>query len=258
MQLNAAGRLESMTVTQQDPMKRGLIWPQRLRVTVGFDGSVKELPVYVTEATTSVKGAKGLPAPNYVLPAGGGLGYGLFILDEGSRDYLLRHVDEVKDPLTRGAAWVTLWDNLQASRVNPLQLLDTALRALPREDDEQNAQRVLSYVTRVFWRFMPAAERAARAPALEAALRAGVDRGGHPQPPTLGLMTQLVQHRHAKPLPRDANPVMAQVGWLGASGTVYALGDSPSDGRERGSYSPIYIQIGTWEDLGDGRRGIKD
>jgi aminopeptidase N len=177
VQLNAAGRLESMTVTQQDPMKRGLIWPQRLRVTVGFDGSVKELPVYVTEATTSVKGAKGLPAPNYVLPAGGGLGYGLFILDEGSRDYLLRHVDEIKDPLTRGAAWVTLWDNLQASRVNPLQLLDTALRALPREDDEQNAQRVLSYVTRVFWRFLPPAERSARAPALEAALRAGLDRG---------------------------------------------------------------------------------
>jgi aminopeptidase N len=72
---------------------------------------------------------------------------------------------------------VTLWDNVQASRLGAAQLLDAAIRALPREADEQNAQRVLSYVTRVFWRFLPPAERAGRGPALEAALRAGLDRG---------------------------------------------------------------------------------
>jgi aminopeptidase N len=177
VQLSAKGVLDAIMITQRDPQNRGLIWPQRLRVIVGFDDSVKELPVYLTQATTSVKGAQGLPAPRYVLLAGGGLGYGLFTLDEGSRDYLLQHVEDVKDPLTRGAAWVTLWDNLQASRVDPTRLLDAALRALPREDDEQNAQRVLSYVTRVFWRFISPEERVRRAPALEAALKAGLARG---------------------------------------------------------------------------------
>ena len=177
VQLNAKGRLDGITITQRDPQNRGLIWPQRLRVTLGFDGALRELPVYVSGAISSVNGAKDLPAPQFVLPAGGGLGYGLFLLDEGSRDYLLRHIEDVKDPLTRGAAWVTLWDNLHASRVGPAPLLDAALRALPREDDEQNAQRILSYVTRVFWRFIPAEERARRAPALEAALRAGLERG---------------------------------------------------------------------------------
>jgi aminopeptidase N len=177
LQLDARGRLEGITITQQDPMKRGLIWPQRLCVTVGYDGSMKELPVYVTGASSSVPDTKGLPPPQYVLASGGGLGYGLFILDEGSRDYLLRHVEDIKDPLARGVAWVTLWDNLQASRVDPRQLLDAALRALPREADEQNAQRVLSYVGRVFWRFITPDERASRAPSLEAALRAGLARG---------------------------------------------------------------------------------
>ena len=177
VRLGEKGRLESITITQQDPMKRGLVWPQRLRVTLGYDGSLKNLPVYLTGAETIVKDAKGLAAPHFVLLAGGGLGYGLFVLDEGSRDYLLQHIEEVPDALTRGAAWVTLWDNLQASRVGAAQLLDAAIRALPREDDEQNAQRVLSYVTRVFWRFIPREQRAVRAPALEAALRAGIDRG---------------------------------------------------------------------------------
>ena len=54
-------------------------------------------------AITSVNGAKGLPAPHFVLPTGGGLGYGLFILDEGSRDYLLRHIEDIQDALTRGS-----------------------------------------------------------------------------------------------------------------------------------------------------------
>jgi aminopeptidase N len=175
--VNSSGRLDGLTLTQQDPMKRGLVWPQRLQVTLGYDGSVKELPVYVTGAETIVKDAKGLPAPRFVLPGGAGLGYGLFVLDAGSREYLLNHVEDIPDALTRGVAWVTLWDNLQASRVDAAPLLDAALRALPREGDEQNAQRVLSYVTRVFWRFLPTADRVARAPALEAALRAGLERG---------------------------------------------------------------------------------
>jgi aminopeptidase N len=185
VELGSKGRLEAVRIAQRDPQNRSLLWPQRLRVTMGFDdGSMKELPVYVSGATTTVPGAKGLPAPQFVLPAGGGLGYGLFVLDEGSRDYLLQRIEDIKDPLTRGAAWVTLWDNLQASaglqsktRVIPSRLLDAALRALPREDDEQNAQRILSYVTRVFWRFTPPEERTRRAPALEAALRAGLARG---------------------------------------------------------------------------------
>jgi aminopeptidase N len=177
VRLSARGRIEAVTVTQQDPMKRGLVWPQRLRVALGYDGSVKELPVYVTAAETTVKDAEGLPAPRFVLPAGGGLGYGLFVLDEASRDYLLAHIEDIPDPLTRGAAWVTLWDNLQASRVGAARLLDAAVRALPRESDEQNTQRVLSYATRVFWRFIPAAERAVRGAALEAVLKAGLERG---------------------------------------------------------------------------------
>jgi aminopeptidase N len=171
------GRLESIAITQHDPMKRGLVWPQRLRVTLGYDGSFKDLPVYVTGAEAVIKDAKGLPAPRFILLAGGGLGYGLFVLDEGSRDYLLQHIADIPDALTRGAAWVTLWDNLQASRVGASALFEAALRALPREDDEQNAQQVLAYVTRVFWRFLPPDERVARAPALEAALRSGLARG---------------------------------------------------------------------------------
>jgi aminopeptidase N len=176
VQTGADGRLAGITLTTADPMNRNLVWPQRLRVSLGYDGRVDDVPVDVTGGTSEVKGVAGRERPLYVLPNGGGIGYGMFVLDDASRAYLLGNIEKVPDPLTRGSAWVTLWDNLLESRVSPAAFLDAAMRALPAETDEQNAQRVLAYVTRVFWRWLPPAERTSRGPALETFLRAGLDR----------------------------------------------------------------------------------
>src|SRR5262249_36741104 len=93
-----------------------------------------------------------------------------------SAAYLLANVPRIGDALTRGAAWVTLWDNVLEGRVEPGALIDAGLHALPDETDEQNTQRILGYVSNAYWRLLPADERVARAPALEAALRAGITR----------------------------------------------------------------------------------
>ena len=132
--------------------------------------------MYLTQPTMTVPDAKELARPLYVLPSGAGLGYGLFVLDTVSRDYLLNHVEDVPDPLTRGTAWVTLWDNVLEAQVSPSAFADAAMRALSRETDEQNTQRVLAYLTRTFWRFLPTDERARRGAGLEAMLRAGLER----------------------------------------------------------------------------------
>jgi aminopeptidase N len=147
-----------------------------MRVTLGYAGSSKNVTVYAKTSVTQVREAKGMPKPLYVLPNGGGLGYGLFLLDEASMGYLLANVERVPDALTRGAAWVTLWDNMLEGRVASSAFLDAALRALPQETDEQNTQRVLGYLTRAFWRFTPGEQRLTRAPTIEAALRGGLNR----------------------------------------------------------------------------------
>jgi aminopeptidase N len=172
-----SGRLAGITLKVDDPLRRGRVWPQRLRVTLGYATSIKDLPVDVTGRITTIGGTAGLEMPLYVLPNGGGLGYGLFVLDEASRKYLVDHVEDIPDPLTRGSAWVTLWDNLLEGHITAPELIDAAARALPQEADEQNVQRVLAYIVRVFWRFLPGEARASRTHALEAMLRAGIEHG---------------------------------------------------------------------------------
>ena len=170
------GRVSRLTLNVTDPLRRGLVWPQRLRVALGYATGVREVAITSNGRATTVRDAAGLPAPLYVLPNGGGLGYGLFVLDAASRDYLLQHIEAIADPLTRGSAWVTLWDNMLESHVAAGAFLDAVVRALPAETDEQNVQRVLAYTTRAFWRHLAADERARRAPALEDVLRAGIGR----------------------------------------------------------------------------------
>jgi aminopeptidase N len=171
-------RVSQLGLEVSDPLQRGFVWPQRLRVALGYPGRVEEMPAEVAGPVTTVAGARGMDRPLYVLPGGGGLGYGLFILDDASRTYLEAHLEDIPDALTRGSAWVTMWDNLLESRMSTAAFIDLVMRALPREPDEQNAQRVLGYLARAFWQFLPDAERMARAPALESMLRAGIDRSG--------------------------------------------------------------------------------
>jgi hypothetical protein len=64
------------------------------------------------------------------------------------------------------------------------------------------------------------------------------------------IETALSSSKHAPVVPSSDRPVIAQVGWLGATGTVYALDDQPLDGREPGAFSPLYIRVGTWENTG--------
>ena len=169
-------RVVSITLASRDSMGRGLVWPQELEVAVGYDDGVTTVPVDMRTASTAVPGVAGRGRPRFVLPNGGGLGYGLFVLDVASSAYLVAHLEQLSDPLLRGSAWVTLWDNMLEGAIEPPALFDTALRALPVERDEQNVQRVLGYAARLYWRFFSAAQRQARAAQFEAALREGLAR----------------------------------------------------------------------------------
>ena len=102
------------------------------------------------DAEAVVAEAAGLPAPDYVLANGGGLGYGLMELDEGTRDFLLAELPGIEDALTRAIGWVSLWDSLLEGEIDPEALIDLAQRAVAVETDEQNVSRILGYLTSAY------------------------------------------------------------------------------------------------------------
>jgi aminopeptidase N len=96
----------------------------------------------------------GLPRPLYVLPNGQGLGYGGFTLDPVSRRYLLDHLEDIPDDLTRASALVVLWDELLNAHISPGEFLAFATRVLPKETNEQNLQYLLGAMADTYWKFL--------------------------------------------------------------------------------------------------------
>lgn len=175
------GRIAGLAFVTRDPYPaRGLTWTETMEVVLGYADRLEPMTVRLHGPRTEIAGARGRPAPLFVLPNGGGLAYGDFRLDRASVAWLSNHLPEVTDALTRGSAWVTLWDALLNADITPRRLLDLALAALPTERDELNVQRVLGYLEQVYWKFTPHAERRERAAAVEAALRNGLDRAATP------------------------------------------------------------------------------
>lgn len=70
----------------------------------------------------------------------------------------------------------------------------------------------------------------------------------------------LMMSRHHEVLPRsvDAQPAMAQVGWLGQTGTVYPLDAGPNRVQEPGGFAPLYLQVGVWKEIEDGTYAVFD
>ena len=170
------GQVASLSFDQKDPApRRGLAWTERLRVILGYDDTTRDLSVRLNAPHVEVAAARGLPVPRFVLPTGGGIGYGGFALDATTRAYFLAHLADIVDPLTRGSATVTVWEDMLDGRSQPAAVLDMLTTALPRERDELNVQRMLGYAQQVYWKFVPAATRTALAPRLERLLRDGVD-----------------------------------------------------------------------------------
>jgi aminopeptidase N len=201
------GQIEHLAFTTRDPYpRRGLTWTQDIQVALGYIDRIHLVPVHLSGTRTEIAAARGLPAPLFVLPNGGGIAYGDVHLDRQSLSYLSQHLPDVGDALTRGSAWVTLWDAMLDAQLSAERILDLAIAALPREDNELNVQRVLSYLEQANWKFVPESVRASRASSLEQTLRDGLGRASTTSlksayfsalrdvavtPPTLGWLTRV-------------------------------------------------------------------
>ena len=170
----ANGKVTRLTLTQADPRGRSLEWNQQLQIALGYEHGARITTLQMNGPSTEVPRVGDLPLPNYILANGEGAGYGLFALDDRSRRFFLQHLPEIGDGLTRGVAWVTLWDDMLEGHVEPRQLFDLAVRALPEEPDELNVEWVLARAHDAFWRYLSDADRASVAAHVEQTLRSGM------------------------------------------------------------------------------------
>ena len=167
---SGGGRL---TLVQSDPAGRARLWPQRIELLLAYDDAEVRIPLLLAGPTASVDLDR--PAPRFVLPNATGVEYGRFRLDAASTGFLMTALPDIADPLTRGIAWGTLWEAVIEGEIPVGDWFELLLRGLAAESVEQNAQRLLGYLSTTCWSLRSDAARRAAAPRVEAILWAGVE-----------------------------------------------------------------------------------
>lgn len=169
------GRIRGLSLVQRPardlPNDPGGWWPGRVQVRLGYrDRDDVVLPVTITGDTTRILGAEGLPTPDYVFPNDGDFGYGTFLLDTRSADYLADSVDRVDDALLRAMVWGSLWDLVRERRMKPARFVELALQSMPVEADEQIAAIILGRSETALERYLAPSERQRLLPTYERVL----------------------------------------------------------------------------------------
>jgi len=78
----------------------------------------------------------------FVFPNYQDYGYGIFLLDDKSREYVLKNIQNEKDPFLRSMMWGALWDSVREGELDPREYVELVVKVLQRPTREQglNAQ----------------------------------------------------------------------------------------------------------------------
>ena len=175
LDIDASGRVARLALVQRPAQAlsgRG-VWPMKVDVLLQRAGRAEVIPVEMSAETTYVAAARGLLAPDFVFANANDHGYGLFLLDERSRDWLLAQRVHVADPFLRAMLWGSLWDLAREARLDPALYMDAALAALPSETDEQIASRLLGRIAQAVGTYLHTAGDASQLREIEVRLLAG-------------------------------------------------------------------------------------
>ena len=106
-------------------------------------------------------------SPNFVFPNYQDYGYGIFLLDERSRAYVLENIQREKDDFLRTMMWGALWDSVRETELNPKDYVELVIKNLGVESDESTIQTLLGRVSTAMNYYLSDAQSKELAPQIE-------------------------------------------------------------------------------------------
>ncbi len=119
--------------------------------------------------------------PVMVFPNYQDYGYGIFLLDERSRDYVLKNIQNEPDDFLRSMMWGTLWDSVREAELAPRDYVALAIKNISTEKDELTIQTILGRASTAMNYYLPDAQSKELAAQLETLLAEKMQNA-----PTLG------------------------------------------------------------------------
>lgn len=171
--------------SQTNALKENPSWAEKLQFfyiygdgkrrveTVNFgkdDKVIEELWGINFSGEESKEAKRDLQPPKFIFTNYQDYGYGIFLLDAQSRDYVLKNIQTEKDDFLRTMMWGSLWDSVKEAELAPKDYVELVIKNLAVESDESTIQTLLGRVSTAMSYYLNAAQRSAFAPRIEALL----------------------------------------------------------------------------------------
>ena len=105
--------------------------------------------------------------PLFIFPNYQDYGYGIFLLDEKSRAYVLENIQNEKDDFLRSMMWGSLWDSVRFYELAPEDYVELVIKNIDVETDESTIQFLLGRVSTAMNYYLSDAQRDELAPQIE-------------------------------------------------------------------------------------------
>jgi aminopeptidase N len=141
------------SLNQEDVLKEKGLWQMKTNVLMRFEGKndVKALTLSGSENPigqfwTCCAPRNTEKTPDFIFPNYQDYGYGIFLLDEQSRAYVLANIQTEKDDFLRTMMWGALWDSVRETELAPKDYVELVIKNITVESDESTIQMLLGRV----------------------------------------------------------------------------------------------------------------
>ncbi len=187
---------EKNFLNQTNNLGDNSFWKMRLKTLILFEGTRSLLPgvqddknVQEIEITNSEKIIYERdnclnridPIPKFIFPNYQDYGYGIFLLDEKSRAYVLENIGAEKDDFLRSMMWGSLWDSVRFYELAPADYVKLVIKNINVETDESTIATLLNRVSTAMNYYLSDAQAKQFAPEIEKLLIDKINNA-----PTLG------------------------------------------------------------------------
>ncbi|HET9402306.1 MAG TPA: M1 family aminopeptidase [Candidatus Acidoferrales bacterium] len=137
-------KLQRLSLEQHDVLGTDAVWPLTTQILVSSKGASNRLRADLQSRTVEITATPGTPCPDYVFANDSDYGYGRFLLDSKSQEYVVAHISDIRDVFPRTLLWGALWDSVREAKLAPRDYLALAAQLLPKETDLSLLQSMLS------------------------------------------------------------------------------------------------------------------
>jgi aminopeptidase N len=162
------GRMNRLTLSQRDVLGTSELWPIATQVVLDYgEADAVRIRTGLNGRSMEVGQAAGQPCPRYIFANEEDYAYGRFLLDEHSREEVMRRLGDMPDVFRRTLLWGSLWESVREAQLAPRAYIELAAKLLPRETDESLMRSILSRTTIALHRYVSDDARAQLVPRFE-------------------------------------------------------------------------------------------